>query len=118
MAVPYSLLFLALLAAYMVYSVWARLDSRYVIGGALVLLIAGAVADAAGSVPVANTVAQYVLFLLAAGVVLLLVDYLRDRPDRVAGRPALGGAGSSMRPSAQAVQDPDRPPDHALDRPE
>ncbi len=78
MAFPYVLAFLGLLGVYMVYSEWARLDSRYLVAGALVLLVVTALVDAAGATAAANTLAEFVFFLLAAGVVLLLVDHVRD----------------------------------------
>ena len=116
MAVPYTLLFLPLLGAYMVYSEWARLDSRYPIGAALLLLVATAVTDAAGAVAAADTLAEYVFFLLAAGVVLLLVDHVRsDRAQAQAGsdgRPAPAG------PAGHSADERDPVSDQALDRPE
>lgn len=84
MDVPYTEIFLGLLLAYMVYSVWARLDGRYPIAAALVLLVVTAVVDAAGDATTANSLAEYVFFLLAAGVVLLLVEHVRERPTRPA----------------------------------
>ena len=39
MTFPYVAAFLVLLLAYMVYSQWARLDSRYPIAAALLLLV-------------------------------------------------------------------------------
>ena len=94
MAFPYTEVFLALLLAYMVYSVWARLDARYPIAAALVLLVATAIVDAAGSLASANTLAEYVFFLLGAGVVLLLIEHVRERPDtEYASGPA--GSGST-----------------------
>jgi hypothetical protein len=75
---PYTDLFLGLLAVYMVYSVWTRLDSRYPIACALVLLVVAAVVDASGASGAANTIAVYVFFLLAAGVILLLIDHVRE----------------------------------------
>ncbi len=69
--------FLLLLLAYMVYSQWVGLDSRYPIAAALVLLVVAAVLDAGGETGPANTLATYLFFLLAAGVVLLLADHLR-----------------------------------------
>jgi len=80
MDVPYALVFVGLLLAYMVYSGWARLDARYLLGAALILLVATAVVDAAGDTNAANTLAEFVFFLLAGGVVLLLVEYVRDKP--------------------------------------
>ena len=88
MSLPYTDIFLGLLGAYMVYSAWARLDSRYLIAGALVLLVAAAAVDASGATGAANTLAVYVFFLLAGGVVLLLVDHVRgDRRAVPAGSP-------------------------------
>lgn len=70
--------FLALLLVYMGYSWWIGLDPRYPIVAALVLLVLAALLDAGGSVGAANDLATYVFFLLAAGVVLLLVDERRE----------------------------------------
>ncbi len=78
MAFPSTEVFLGLLVGYMVYSVWARLDARYPIAAALVLLVATAVVDALGSTASANTLAEFVFFLLGAGVVLLLIDHVRE----------------------------------------
>jgi hypothetical protein len=77
-AFPYAEVFLGLLVAYMAYSIWAGLDPRYPIGGALVLLVVTAVVDALGNSDAANTLAEYVFFLLGAGVLLLLFDYVRE----------------------------------------
>ncbi|MFY9717558.1 MAG: hypothetical protein WAK40_06460 [Thermoplasmata archaeon] len=118
MNVPYSLVFLALLAAYMVYSEWAGFDSRYVVGAALVLLVVAAVADAAGATGAANSFAEYVFFLLAAGVVLLLVDHVRS--GRTSREPDVASAGAVApeRPAAEPAEEAERPPDHPLDRPQ
>ena len=69
--------FLVLLVAYMLYSQWAGLDPRYLIAAALALLVVAAVLDAGGETAPADTVATYLFFLLAAGIVLLLVDHVR-----------------------------------------
>lgn len=74
--------FLGLLLAYMVYSEWARLDSRYLVGASLLLLVITAVVDAAGQSGAANTLAVYVFYLLAGGVFLLLVDHVREERAR------------------------------------
>ncbi len=87
--------FLLLLGIYMVYSQWAGLDSRYPIAAALVLLVVAAVLDAGGETGPANTVATYLFFLLAAGVVLLLVDHVRH-PEQE------GGADGPARPEPKA----------------
>ncbi len=104
MSLPYTELFVGLLVAYMVYSAWARLDSRYLIAGALALLVAAAIVDAGGATGAANTLAVYVFLLLAGGVVLLLVDHVRDRPADAegGGPPSQGGNGGAGQPSAQA----------------
>lgn len=107
MAFPYTDLFVGLLGAYMVYSVWARLDSRYPIAAALVLLVAAAVVDASGATGAANTLAVFVFFLLAAGVVLLLVDHVREgRP--LAPKeppPSEGGSGGAQDPTPYPTDD-------------
>jgi len=117
MSFPYVSAFLILLLAYMIYSEWARLDSRYPIAAALALLVATAIVDAAGAVAAANTLAEYVFFLLAGGVVLLLVDHMRE------GRavPGAGGAAGSA-PSvpgeseaAEAAEERQGPADEPFD---
>jgi hypothetical protein len=75
---PFAEVFLALLAVYMVYSVWAGLDARIPIAAALLLLVATAVVDALGNTDAANTLAEFVFFLLGAGVLLLLIDHVRE----------------------------------------
>lgn len=75
---PYAEAFLALFLAYMVYSAWAGIDPRYPIGAALALLVATAIVDALGDVATANTLAEYVFFLLGGGVILLLIDHVRE----------------------------------------
>lgn len=75
---PYTVVFLGLLAAYVAYSIWARLDGRLPIAAALVLLVVAAVLDAVGSLAAANTVAEFVFYLLGAGVLLLLVEHVRS----------------------------------------
>lgn len=74
--------FLLLLALYVGYSLWARLDGRLPVAGALILLVLLAVLDASGNTSAANEVAVYVFFLLVAGALLLLVDHYR-RPRRI-----------------------------------
>ncbi len=109
MAVPYPLLFLSLLAAYLAYSAWARLDSRYPIAAALALLIVAALLDAAGDVASANTFAEYVLLLLAGGIVLLLSDHLREARGPEPGANALGPEPAADHPSAQAADERNTP---------
>lgn len=119
MAFPFVPLFLGLLVAYMAYSEWARLDSRLLIASALVLLVVTALVDAAGSTGLANTLAEFVFFLLAAGVVLLLIDHVRDgapEPEED------GRGGSGLRPwephSSDPTEQPQRAADQTFERPE
>ena len=114
MTFPFTLVFLALLAAYAVYSVWADLDPRYPVGAALVLLAAAAVTDAAGATGAANALAEYVFFLLAAGVVLLLVDPVRR--GRPVGPPTSAGAEPAVVPTAEPADERQGPSDQRLDR--
>ncbi len=100
MTVPYSTVFLGLLLAYMIYSQWARLDSRLPIAAALGLLVITAIVDALGNVTIANVFAEYVFFLLAGGVVLLLADHVREsrEADRGGSPQADGPQGGSADP--------------------
>jgi len=113
MDIPYTTIFVGLLLAYLVYSVWARLDGRYPIGAALVLLVVTAVVDAAGEVDAANSLAEYVFFLLAGGVVLLLIEHVRDR----AGSPSANPSGSTTPEgvSPEATEERKGPADQLLD---
>lgn len=93
MSFPFVEVFLGLLAVYLVYSVWAGLDPRFPIAAALVLLVVTAVVDALGDTASANVLAEYVFFLLGAGVLLLLIDHVRE--SRASGRPADGLSGTT-----------------------
>jgi hypothetical protein len=115
---PYVPVFLAVLLVYMVYSEWALLDSRYLVAGALVLLIVTAVVDAAGATATANTLAEFVFFLLAGGVILLLVDHVRERPRREPPSARGSGLRAWEPPAADAAQEPERASDQPFDRPE
>lgn len=118
MTFPFVPTFLGVLLVYMVYSEWARLDSRYLVAGALVLLVATAIVDAAGATATANTLAEFVFFLLAGGVVLLLVDHVRDRPKSA---PSVGRGSRPRRRNADPPDPPKEwkgPTDQSLDRPQ
>lgn len=96
--------FLALLLAYMVYSQWTRLDSRYLILAALVLLVITAAVDAAGAIGTANVLAVYVFYLLAGGVLLLVIDHIREeRASRSSAPPKTPAATERMAPSPKAA---------------
>ena len=112
MEIPYTEIFVGLLAVYMGYSIWARLDGRYPIAAALVLLVATAVVDALGDVTAANSLAEYVFFLLAAGVVLLLIEHVRERAPS-SPTPALGSP-ATERVSTEAPYERKRATDQSL----
>jgi len=114
MNIPYTPIFVGLLVAYLAYSVWARLDGRYPIGAALALLVITAIVDAAGDVNAANTLAEFVFFLLAGGVVLLLIEHVRGRPESV--DEAVSGNVGAQSPPAQPTEERKGPPKEALDR--
>jgi hypothetical protein len=114
--VPYLLLFLVLLAVYLIYSVWVRLDPRYPIVAALALLIVTAVLDAAGESASSNTFAEYVFILLAGGIVLLLLDHVRDSRPKPARATGLAPQVLTDDPPAQPTDERKRPADQALDR--
>ena len=113
MSFPYAEVFLGLLFAYMLYSVWAGLAARLPIGAALVLLVITAVVDALGDVASANTLAEYVFFLLGAGVVLLLVEHVKERRERPTPSPGAGPASDTD--PADSTEPHERGPDQALD---
>lgn len=115
MSFPYVPVFLALLFVYLVYSAWARLDARYPIAGALVLLVITAIVDAAGAVAAANTLAEYVFFLLSGGVVLLLVDHVREGRGAPTGPSPSGSPGPRETDSPEPTEAGQGPADHALD---
>ncbi len=95
-AFPFEPVFAGLLVAYMLCSAAMRLDSRYLVAAALVLLVVTAVVDAAGATATANTLAVYVFLLLAGGVVLLLVDHVRE--GRATPAPAVPASAGRNRP--------------------
>ena len=107
MDVPYTAIFLGLLVAYLAYSVWARLDGRYPIGAALALLVVTAIVDAAGDTSAANSLAEFVFFLLAGGVVLLLIEHIRDRPTPTGAGPSRSAG--PQRPAAEPPEEPEGP---------
>jgi hypothetical protein len=111
---PYVLAFVGLLAAYVGYSLWARLDPRWPIGAALVLLVVAAIVDAAQAVDAANVLAEFVVFLLGAGVLLLLLEHARDARHPVPDSGSLARDPETTDPAEQR----DRPSEQSLDRPE
>lgn len=118
MALPFTYLFLGLLAAYMVFSEWQRIDSRYLIVGGLVLLVVAAIVDAAGATASANTIAVFVFLLLAGGVILLLVDHVRESPAAPAtdGPRLEGGDGGTQNPPGDPSDQRKAPSQELLDR--
>ena len=115
---PFTVVFLVLLLVYMVYSEWAGLDSRYPIAAGLGLFVVTFFVSAAGAADLANTLAVFVFLLVAGGVVLLMVDYVRE------GRrlPAPLDYELGLRPwqpqAAQPSQEGQRSSDQPFDGPE
>jgi hypothetical protein len=111
---PFVLAFVALLAGYVVYSLWVRLDPRWPIAAALVILVVAAVADAAQDLGTANLLAEFVVLLLGAGVLLLLVEHARDA------RATAHTSGTLTRDpeSTDLAEERDRSAQQPLDRPE
>jgi hypothetical protein len=112
---PFTEVFLALLVAYMAYSVWAGLDARYPIAAALLLLVVTAVVDALGNTGTANTLAEFVFFLLGAGVLLLLIDHVRESRAAPQAEPT-GLASPAPGEATQPADERERPSQHPLDR--
>ena len=111
---PYLAVFLALLAAYMAYSVWASLDVRYPIVVAIVLLVATAAVDWMGDAGSADILAEYAILLLGAGAVLVVIDRVRAPRAVPSPRPELSGSSSG-----EAAEPPEPwkgTTDHTLDR--
>lgn len=81
MGIPYYLLFIVILAVYIFWSQRTGLDSRYPILLAIPLLVGSVVVDATGHSAAAFQLAEFVFFLLVGGVVLLVIDHLRDAWD-------------------------------------
>jgi hypothetical protein len=114
---PYLIVFLVLFAAYLVYSEWVGLDARIPIAGALALLVVTAVVDAVGDLATANTFAEYVFFLLAGGVALLLVEHLREAR-RAASTGSPSGRGPGGGPAAEPPDERNLAAEKPLDRPQ
>jgi hypothetical protein len=112
---PFAEVFLALLVAYGAYSVWAGLDARYPIAAALFLLVVTAVVDALGSTDAANTLAEFVFFLLGAGVLLLLIDHVRESRAPPRAGPTGLVAGPQGEPS-EATEERQGPAEETLHR--
>jgi hypothetical protein len=75
--VPFHPIFVGLLAAYLIASMWAGLDSRHSILPALLVMVAAVFLAIAGKGESANTLSGFVFLLRAAGIVLLAVDSLQ-----------------------------------------
>lgn len=112
MGLPAVPVFLVLLVAYTAYSWWSSLDPRYPLLAAFALLVACAGLAALGEVGVANTVAVFVFLLLGSGVLLMLLDRLRER--RRARDPGGDRAPSEM--GRQPSDEEDPASEHPLDR--
>lgn len=70
------LIFLAVLVIFAI----KKYDSRIPIGFALILLVLSAVELAFASEAMANTIAIYAYYYLVVGVLLQLIEYVREKP--------------------------------------
>ncbi|HTT35909.1 MAG TPA: hypothetical protein VMH78_08615 [Thermoplasmata archaeon] len=86
-------LFAVLLVAYSAVSLWLRLDYRYPIVGAILLLVAAGGVDAAGDHGTAATLATFTVLLLLAGIVLGVVEEGRRPPAPPASLPSAPAEG-------------------------
>jgi hypothetical protein len=115
MAIPLLPVFLVLFGAYLLYSVWARLDPRYPIVAGFGLLVVTAGVDLANAGPEANTLAEYVACLLVGGAALLLLERLRQVRRGSGWEPGLPGSLGAERPPAQAADQRHRSSEDLLD---
>jgi hypothetical protein len=81
-AISLTLIFLALALAYVFTSEWAGLNPRFILAGAMLLLLTATVTAASGNFVVANTFAEFALILIAGGAALLLLGRRRARQIR------------------------------------
>jgi hypothetical protein len=77
-SVPFIEIFLVLFGAYLFFSEWIGLDSRYPILLAIVLLAAAALSDALGDLALATVSTEYALLVLTGGLFLLIVAHFRE----------------------------------------
>lgn len=77
MTLSFLLIFVLLLPVYLVSAEWAKLDSRYPLAMAVLLLGAALVIASAGNLKVASALTPYVFYLLAGGAVAVGISQLR-----------------------------------------
>ena len=81
----YTVIFVVLLAVYDVYAFWARIDPRYPVFGALVLILLGAAASELRDPGTGEVLGIFGFLMLLAGAALLLFAPLRrPRPAEAA----------------------------------
>jgi hypothetical protein len=102
-SVPFQGVFLALLLLYGAYSIGAGLNPRWPLYGALLVLVAAAVADGVRATDAANGLALDVVFLLIAGVGLTAFDRWRPRTRSAASAPSPNPPGADPSQQLQAA---------------
>lgn len=85
----YTAIFLLLLAAYLAFAAWARLDPRYPLAGGILLLLAGAALDREGYSAAAEILGVDAFLLLLGGMVAMVLT--GRRPGGLAPPPAAVG---------------------------
>ena len=76
----YTELFVGVLALYLAFAAWARLDSRYPIFASLAFLLAGTGLTAAGDTGAGEVLGVYAFLLLSGGLIAMVFTIGRDRP--------------------------------------
>ena len=115
MTAPYLDLFLGAFIVYLVYSAWTRLDSRFPILAALALIVVAGALDVEGSTARAGTLEEYIVIFLGGGIVLLVVDHVREA--RQGANPPSESAArvSPDQASPDAPNERERSPDQPFD---
>lgn len=78
MALPDYVVFIVVLSAYIWWSERAGLDSRYPFFMAIGLLVAGVLTEMSRDYAAALVLSEFVFFLIAGGIVTLIIDHLRE----------------------------------------
>ena len=108
-AIPYQDAFIVLLVAFLGYSWWSGRSPRYLLYGALILLVVAATADWLDEVGAANNLALDLILTLMGAVGLTA---WQTRFPRVSGS---GGLPSADPPRPDPAQPGEAAPEHRLD---
>jgi hypothetical protein len=92
---PYDIAAILIIVPFLFFRFIYRIDSRIIIGIAIVILVATGISLAAGSEPIANDLAIVAFYCLVVGVLLLVIEYAYEERKKARGekpkeRPVLG----------------------------